>query len=97
MFVANFYKKLYKVQEETLEQIETRARVLESLPKKFSSELNARLGRPISMEKLHLVTNSMVKNKSPSPDGVVVEFYLFCCEVIREEFSQMIKVAMQVR
>jgi hypothetical protein len=93
---CNFYKKLYQVKEETLEQIEMRAMVLESLPKFFSSELNARLGRPISMEELHPVTKSMVKNKSPSQDGVVVEFYLFGYEVIRVEFSQMIKVAMQV-
>jgi hypothetical protein len=33
-----FYKKLYQVKQETLEQIEMRARVLESLPKKFSNE-----------------------------------------------------------
>jgi hypothetical protein len=31
---CNFYKNLYQVKEETLEQIEMRARVLESLPKK---------------------------------------------------------------
>ncbi len=31
---CNFYKKLYQVKEETLEQIEMRARVLESLLKK---------------------------------------------------------------
>jgi len=31
----NFCKKLYQVKEETLEQIEMRVRVLESLPKKF--------------------------------------------------------------
>jgi hypothetical protein len=84
---CNFYKKLYQVKEETLEQIEMRAMVLESLPKKFSSELNARLHRPISMEELYLVTKSMVKNKSPSPDGRVLPF---CCEVIREDVSQMI-------
>jgi hypothetical protein len=42
---------------------------------------------PISMQELHLVTKSMVKNKSPSLDGVVVEFHLFFCEKIGEEFS----------
>jgi hypothetical protein len=35
----NFCKKLYQAKEETLEQIEMRAEVLESLPKKFYSEL----------------------------------------------------------
>ncbi len=68
----NFYKKLYQVKEETLEQIEMRARVLESLLKKFSSELNARPGTPISMEELHLVTKSIIKNKSPSLNGGIV-------------------------
>lgn len=70
---CNFYKNLYQVKEETLEQIKMRARVLESLPKMFSSELNAWPSAPISMEELHLVTKSIVKNKSPSLNGVVVE------------------------
>ncbi len=73
-----------------------RAKVFESLPKKFYNELNDRLAMPISMEELHLATKSMAINKSPGPCGVVVEFYLFFWEVIIEEFSQMIKVAMQV-
>jgi len=34
----NFCRKLYQAKEETLEQIEMKARVLESLPKKISSE-----------------------------------------------------------
>jgi hypothetical protein len=68
---------LHQAKEETLEQIKMRARVLESLPKTFSSELNDRLAMPISMEELHLATKSMAINKSPSPYGVVVEFYLF--------------------
>jgi hypothetical protein len=91
-----FYKKLYQGKEETLEQIEMKVKVLESLPNFFSNELNARLVMPISMKELHLATNSMAKNKSPCPIGVVVEFYLFLGEVIGEEFSQMVKVTMQV-
>ncbi len=67
----HFYKKLYKVKEETLEQIQMRARVLESLPKKISSELNARLGSPISMEKLHLVTKSMAKKNHQAQMGLL--------------------------
>jgi len=35
---CNFCRKLYQAKEETLEQIEMRARVMESLPKKISSE-----------------------------------------------------------
>jgi hypothetical protein len=35
----NFCKKLYQAKEKTLEQIEMRTRVLESLPNFFSSEL----------------------------------------------------------
>ncbi len=66
-----------QIEEETLEQIKIRARVLESSPKKFSSELYDRLTMPISMEELHLATKSMAINKSLSPYGVVVEFYLF--------------------
>jgi hypothetical protein len=77
-----------------LEEIKMRARVLESLPKKFSSELYDRL---ILVEGLHLATKSMAINKSLSTYGVVVEFYLFFWEVIKEELSQMIKVAMQLR
>ncbi len=73
-----------------------RFRVLESLPKKFYSQLNDRLAMPISMEELQLATKSMAINKSLGPYGVVVEFYLFFWEVIREEFSQMIKATMQV-
>jgi hypothetical protein len=53
---------LYQALKKTLEQIEMRARVLESLPKKFFSELNIRLTMPISMEELHLATKSMAKN-----------------------------------
>jgi hypothetical protein len=66
-----------QIEEETLEEIRMRARVLESLPKKFSSELYDRLTMPISMEELHLATKFMAINKSLSPYGVVVEFYLF--------------------
>jgi hypothetical protein len=44
--------------------------VLESLPNYFSNELNVRLVVLISLEELHIATNSMAENKSPSLNGL---------------------------
>jgi hypothetical protein len=53
--------------------------------------MHVKLTQPISMKELHVTSISMVKGKSPRPNGVVVEFYTFFWEVIRNEFFKTIE------
>jgi hypothetical protein len=58
--------------------------ILETFLKKFIKVMNFILINPISMEKLHSFTKSMVKSKSHGLDGVVANLYLNFCDLIRE-------------
>jgi hypothetical protein len=58
---------------------------------RFSNEMHVKLTQPISMKELHVTSISMAKGKSPRPNGVVVEFYTFFWEVIRDEFFKTIE------
>lgn len=53
--------------------------------------MHVKLIQPISMKELHVTSISMAKGKSPRPNGVVIEFYTFFWEVIRNEFFKTIE------
>jgi hypothetical protein len=48
--------------------------ILETLLKKFIKVMNFVLINPISLDKLHPITKSMVKSKSHGLNGVVANF-----------------------
>jgi len=51
------------------------ARILNSLPRKFTLKLNFKFAMPISIEEHQVATISKVKAKSLVPSGVVVKIY----------------------
>jgi hypothetical protein len=69
---------LYRVEGDQLENEEVKVRVLDSFLPKIFAKMIFRLRKPISMEELHFVAISMDKGKGFSPNGVVVEFHIFC-------------------
>jgi positive regulator of sigma E activity len=51
------------------------ARILNSLPRKFTLKLNVKFAMPISIEEHQVATISKVKAKSLVPSGVIVKIY----------------------
>jgi hypothetical protein len=74
---CNFYKNLYKAQKEVPSQPQLRHRVLDSMPKIFASIMNFKLTQTIPIEDLHIVAQSIAREKAPKLDGVAFEFYIF--------------------
>jgi hypothetical protein len=74
---GNFYKNLYKAQNEVPSQPHSRHRVLDSMPKIITPLMNLKLTQTIPIEDLHVATKSIAREKAPKLDGIVFEFYIF--------------------
>jgi len=79
---CNFYKNLYKAQKEVPSQPQSRHRVLDSMPKIFTSIMNFKLTQTILIEDFHIVAKSIAREKAPKPNGVVFKFYIFFNKII---------------
>jgi hypothetical protein len=53
-----------------------KVRVLNSLIRKFSKEINICLSKPLILYELHSNVKSMANGKSLVPNGVVIECYI---------------------
>ncbi len=79
---CSFYKNLYKAQKEVLNQPQLRHKVLDSMPKIFTSIMDFKSTQTIFIDDLHVVAKSIAREKAPKLDGVVFKFYIFFYEII---------------
>ena len=91
---VEFYKNLYKKQE--LPHNETHYDFfLNDLGCKLSPENKLLLEDDISLKELTKALHFMKNNKSPGPDGIVVEFYKLYWNKIKKDFWQVLKVGLE--
>ncbi len=70
--------------------MEFMARILDSLPRKFTPKLNVKYAMPICIEEHQVATISKVKAKSLVPNGVAVKIYPFFWILIKGYLFKMI-------
>ena len=65
-----FYRQLY-----TSEGTTDMERVLDTVPRKVTSEMNTLLLSPYSMEEVKITLFQMFPTKAPRPDGFLAHFF----------------------
>jgi hypothetical protein len=59
-----------------LETKKLQEEIMVAIPKKFTPSMNISLATPIVEGELQVVVRAMDKGKAPSPNGIVVEFFV---------------------
>jgi hypothetical protein len=72
---TKFYSNLYKAPDHDLDQVRTAEAFLHHFPARFSETMRATLRRLLDEQELREAAKAMATKKSPSPDGLAVEFY----------------------
>ena len=82
-----FYEKLYTSQE-TNDEIAEKFR--KTITTKLSDEQNGILNSNITQDKILAGLKSMSNNKSPGPDGIIVEFYKEFWRLLGEDLAMVL-------
>jgi hypothetical protein len=91
-----FYSELYSASLDTTCSQEAMQNILVHVPHSFSIDKYNRFSAPITVAKLKLELFDMAKDKNPGPDGLAVEFYVMFWDLIGDEFSEIINLAIRV-
>jgi hypothetical protein len=92
---STFFQSLYTSEVDTPEHQQALEALLADIPSRFPPTAQAQLDRPLSSEELLAVAKSMVPNKSPGPDGLIVEFYTKFWNLIRHDYTKMVQESIQ--
>jgi hypothetical protein len=87
----NFYARLYARQAIGNNNREAKEGFLSCMKDQILVLMKRRLATPIIKEELWFVLEAMVKGKTPTLDGVIVEFFLCKWLVIGKEYMKMIE------
>jgi hypothetical protein len=69
-----------------------KVKVLNSLTRKFSKEMNICLSKPLILDELHSNVKSMANGKSLIPNGVVIECYIRFWDLKGEDCCRMVQI-----
>ena len=82
---VEFYESLYQTQSIDKDKAEM---FTETIDKKVSQDSKMNLNKDISLEEALKALTKMKRNKSPGPDGIIVEFYQIYWEIIKEDLIE---------
>jgi hypothetical protein len=72
---STFFRTLYASEGESPEHLEALESLLAMIPQRFQRSAQDQLDRLLSKDELFAAAQSMATNKSPGPDGFIIEFY----------------------
>jgi hypothetical protein len=87
---SEYFRNLYAVPNPVEDPAAAMHDFSSLLGDRFDSKAKERLHSPLSEQELRATTFAMAKDKSPGPDGVIIEFYTTLWDLIGQEFSQMV-------
>ncbi len=83
---VDFYKTLYKSEGICTEKCDP---FLSSIDRVLSDEIKCELDQEICLHELTVALKQMAMNKSPGPDGIVVEFYKMYWNILGTELLEV--------
>ena len=87
---SDYYKNLYTARESPEASVGAQEAALYYLKDKLSPSTKTALHAPLSQEELRLALWDMSPDKSPGPDGIILEFYKIFWNILGAEFTVMI-------
>jgi hypothetical protein len=67
-------------------------KMLKSLLVKFNQNMNSKLVAHFSRNDLHKATLALAQGETPSPNGIIVEFYVIFWHIIDDDFFKMLQI-----
>jgi len=89
------FKEIYT--ETSLEMDFSRSDILKNIPQLVSEQSNRKLLRPITLEEVKSVVESMNPDKAPGPDGFTARFLTSCWSIIHPDLFRMVKKSFSCR
>ena len=88
-----FYTDLYTSSGSSPSEIEENV-FLDAIDMTLSPEKKTLIDQDISLDELTDAKGKMKNNKSPGPDGIIIEFYKEFWEIIKDDFFEMVVISL---
>jgi hypothetical protein len=82
----DFYGKLYKARDDTPAAAEAKAKALDHISNCLPPAMKEKLRALVSLSELQKVLSEMKPDKSPGPDGIILEFFREYWALIGKEY-----------
>jgi len=90
---SSFYAKLYLQGPTTPEIVNDRVSILSCVSNKFILEMASKLEAPLTKDELHMAMCQMARGRSPSPNGVTLDFFLQFWDLIGDDYTDMLQTS----